>query len=88
VSGQGIVFVPVDALDQDRPAVEEELPALDLDLAEAEPGALNLNQPAGIILQREDDGVEIGMFGRPFRGVLKGRAQQKKALGARRDIRT
>ena len=42
----GVVLVAVHALDEDRDAVEEELAALDLDLAEAEGAALDFDDVA------------------------------------------
>ncbi len=60
VAGVRVVLVAVDALDQDRHAVDQELAVLDLRRAEADLGGQDLDDRTLAVLQGQQQGVEVG----------------------------
>ena len=66
VARVGIVLVPVHASEQNRHAVDVYLPVFDLDLPEADLAALDFQNVAGRVLQRDQQCVQVGIFIRPL----------------------
>ena len=68
----GVHLMPVGALDQHRPAVDEQLPALDLHVAESDPERNDLDHFARRRAERRRQSVQHGRLGAPqgdFPGV-------------------
>ena len=82
------MLVAIDALDEDGLSVDEQLPALDLDLPEPESRALELGRLPLAVLQDENDPVEVGGFGGPLERVRDAGGHQDEALAPGRDVGT
>ncbi len=72
----GVELVTVRALERDRHAVQQQLPALDLDLAEADPLRDDLLHVPGPVAVLEHQRVEVRRLGRP----QPGRAHRPRRL--------
>ena len=84
VAEVGVRVVAVDASEQDGPAIHQHLLALDLDGAEADLEALDLQDAALGVLQREQQLIEAGGLGRPLarRRDPRGHRDGALSLGA------
>ena len=65
VAGVRVHFVPVDSLDVDGPPIKLEARSLDLDPPEPDRGRNDLQHPILFILEREEEPIQEGRFGRP-----------------------
>ncbi len=81
-----VVLVPVDALEQDRLAVDAKRPVLNLHLAEADPAAHHLDRRAGRVAQRQQHGIQRRRLVRPQRRGRDPAAQFDLRLTAWADL--
>jgi len=70
-----VVIVPVDALDENRAPVDQELAPPHLDPAKADTEAHCLPAPSHWILERDDQAIELGILRRPARDARDRRSQ-------------
>ena len=64
-----IKLMAVDALDEEAPAVDEQIAIANLDLAETDIDRNDFERFARAVLEREQQPVEVGMFRRPLERV-------------------
>ncbi|OQC24439.1 MAG: hypothetical protein BWX70_02625 [Verrucomicrobia bacterium ADurb.Bin070] len=79
IAAVGVHLVAVDAADQDRLAVQQDLAAARFDLAEAHALRDGLDDHAARVPQREQQRVERGIFGRPKARRVDGEVELKAA---------